>query len=283
MNKRSSIRPSPIAGRWYSNNPQQLATEIDGYINSAKLPEITGQIVGVMAPHAGYVYSGPTAGYAFAALRGKQPEIIAVISPSHEPYRETILTTSYQAFLTPLGEIPVDLEALNKLDLKLKERVGFGLERIENDREHSLEIELPFLQRIIETEFILLPIMVWDTRHEVIQALGEILAEIISDRSSVLVASTDLSHYKPVKVAEIFDHEMLRQVENFDPQGVLQTEEQGRGFACGRGALAAVMWATKALGANKAQLLHYATSGDAFGDYNNVVGYGAAAFIRNGS
>jgi hypothetical protein len=280
MDTRQNVRPSPIAGQWYQSDPRRLAAQIDQYIAAAELPEMDGQVVAVMAPHAGHRYSGPVAGYAFAALRGMQPEIVAVVSPMHYPYPDALLTSAHAFYETPLGRIEIDAQAVNELDALLQASLGFGLERVRNDPEHSLEIELPFLQRTLPSPFKLLPVMVRDQSERVAHGLGTALAEVLSERKSVLVASTDLSHFYTQNIANKLDAEVLRQVGGFDPLGVLRVEEIGIGFACGRGALAAVMWAAKELGADAAQILNYATSGDVTGDFTQVVGYGSAAFLR---
>lgn len=273
------VRPSPIAGQWYPADPNRLASSVDHFIEEARLPAIEGQVVAVMTPHAGHRYSGPVAGYAFAALRGLQPELVAVVSPMHYLAAPALLTTAHAAYETPLGVIPVDQEALRTLEQALGS-AGLGLTSVRHDPEHSLEIELPFLQRALEREFRLLPVMVRDPSPNVAQALGQALAKVLGGRRCVLVASTDLSHFYPQPIAEELDTELLRRVAAFDPQGVLQAEEEGKGFACGRGALAAVLWAAKELGANHVQILHYATSGDVTGDYTQVVGYGSAVVTR---
>ncbi len=275
------VRPSPIAGQWYPAELHRLAASIDGYIQSAQLPTLDGDVVGVMAPHAGHRYSGSVAGYAFATLRGLSPEIVVVVSPMHYPYENPLLTTAHQAYATPLGEMPVDRSALQKLDDMLFNKLGYRLAQVIKDPEHSLEIELPFLQRVLDKPFKLLPVMVRDQSQYVVQALGESLAQVLEGRPAILVASTDLSHFYPQSVAHSLDKEMLRQVEAFNPQGVLEIEQQGKGFACGRGALAAVLWAARGMGANHAQVLNYATSGDITGDFSQVVGYGAAVFTRS--
>jgi len=275
-------RPSPIAGQWYPGNAHTLASSVDDYINQARLPAIEGQVIAVMAPHAGHVYSGPVAGYAFAALRGLQPDLVAVISPSHHPYPQELLTTSHDAYVTPLGSVPVDREAVQALDAALQKELGFGLSAIQRDREHSLEIELPFLQRVLPEGFRLLPVMVRDLAVRTVHTLGTQLAAVLQGRNAVLVASTDLSHFYTQELAKRLDSEVLRRVEAFDPQGVLDAEEEGVGFACGRGALAAVLWAAQALGADTVKVLHHATSGDVTGDYDQVVGYGAAVVIKRG-
>jgi AmmeMemoRadiSam system protein B len=273
-------RPSPIAGRWYPGDSGQLASSVDAYIDAAQLPEIPGEVIAIMAPHAGHVYSGPVAGFAFGAVRGMQPELVAVVSPMHQPYSQPLLTSAHQAYQTPLGSILIDQEAVSELDQYLVGELGFGLTPVRNDAEHSLEIELPFLQRVLTHKFSLLPVMVRDQSAKVGQALGRGLAEVLSEKVALLVASTDLSHFYNQEQALKLDAEMLHQVEAFDPLGVLQAEELGKGYACGRNALAAVLWAAKDLGANKVQVLKHATSGDVTGDYSGVVGYAAAVITR---
>ncbi len=277
-----NVRPSSIAGRWYPANPHELAASVDAYIAEADLPQIEGEVVGVMAPHAGHLYSGPVAGYAFGAVRGLTPQVVVVVSPMHYPYPYPLLTSAHSAYQTPLGAIQIDRELILALNTILEGELGYGLKEVANDPEHSLEIELPFLQRALAGEFRLLPLMVADPSQRVTRALGEALAQILHDQQAVLVASTDLSHFYPQALANQLDAAMLSQVEAFNPQGVLQAEEEGRGFACGRAALAAVLWAAKGLGADTVRILRHATSGDVTGDYSQVVGYGAAVITRHG-
>jgi AmmeMemoRadiSam system protein B len=282
MEEQVNIRPSPIAGRWYPAEAGSLARSVDEYLGAAILPEIPGEVVAVMAPHAGHLYSGPVAGYAFAPLKGSRPEVAAVVSPMHHPARQPLLTTAHDAYQTPLGRLPVDRTALDELDRTLQAGLGFGLSRVYNDLEHSLEIELPFLQRALAGDFLLLPVMVRDQSVPVARALGRALAEVLADRPAILVASTDLSHFYPVEQARALDQEMLQAVGALDPLGVMSAEEEGRGFACGRSALAAVLWASLDLGADTCQILRHATSGDVTGDYSGVVGYAAAVITRPG-
>lgn len=280
MDVELDVRPSPIAGRWYPGDAGQLAREVDGYIEAAELPEIKGEIIGVVAPHAGHRYSGPVAGYAFSALRGIQADLVAVVSPMHHPYTEPLLTSDHMAYQTPLGRVLIDREAVAAVNSELEGALGFDLTPIRYDQEHSLEIELPFLQRALQSEFRLLPVMVRDQSSRVGQALGEALARVLLDRKALLVASSDLSHFYSQTQAKELDGEMLRQMEAFYPLGILRAEEQGKGFACGRIAIAAVFWAARELGANTVQVLNYATSGDVTGDHQEVVGYAAAVITR---
>jgi AmmeMemoRadiSam system protein B len=280
METNLDVRPSPIAGKWYPGDSRRLSSSIDGYINAANLPAIEGQIIAVMTPHAGHIYSGPVAGYAFAALRGLTPDLVVVISPCHYPYPQSLLTTAHQAYTTPLGLIRVDEKAVNALDTALKTGLGFGISAVRCDPEHSLEIELPFVQRVFSNEYQLLPVMVRDQSVHTVHELGKALAVVLRGRSVVLIASTDLSHFYTQQQAQKLDGELLHCVEAFDPEAVLRAEDEGVGFACGRGAVAAVLWAARDLGADTVKILHHATSGDVTGDYSEVVGYGAAVITR---
>ncbi len=283
MDAQLDVRPSPIAGQWYPGDARRLAASVDGYIQQAELPELKGDVVAIVTPHAGHIYSGPVAGYAFAALHGLKPELVAVVSPMHDYYNEPFLATAHQAYQTPLGAIPVDAEAVKSLHDLLVKELGYGLARIRRDHEHSLEIELPFLQRILGEEFKLLPVMVRDQSRRGTHVLGQCLAKVLRGRNAILVASTDLSHFFPQEVANALDAVMLGCIESFDPEAVIRAEEDGRGFACGRGALAAVLWAAKDLGADTVKILKHATSGDVTGDTSQVVGYGAAVVLRQGN
>ncbi len=275
------VRPSPIAGQWYEGESKALARSVDSYLNHAQLPELHGDVIGVVAPHAGHRYSGPVAGYAFAALRGRTPDLVAVLSPFHNVHNAPLLTSAYDSYETPLGTIPIDDLSVQELNILLKSSLGFGLTRISNDPEHSLEIELPFLQRALKSEWKLLPIMVRAVEPRVSQALGKAIAKVLQGKNAILVASTDLSHYYTQESALAFDKVMLSKIEAFDPMGAFEAERDDKGFACGLGALTAVLWACKELGADTVKILHHATSGDVTGDYSGVVGYGAAAILKS--
>lgn len=280
MQTAPNLRPSPIAGTWYEGRPETLKRNIDAYLDNAVLPDLPGEVIAVIAPHAGHRYSGAVAGYSFAVLRGQTPALVAVISPMHHPYAQPLITSSHDAYSTPLGTIPIDKSAIDELDVALQADLGIGLSAVPRDPEHSLEIELPFLQRALTSDFKLLPVMVRAQDARVSEGLGKALARLLRDKNYALVASTDLSHFYDQETAKVLDREMLRQIEAFAPEGVFEAERTGTGFACGHAAVAAVLWASKELGANMVKLLHYATSGDVTGDYSGVVGYGAAAILK---
>jgi AmmeMemoRadiSam system protein B len=234
----------------------------------------------VIVPHAGHRYSGAVAAKAFRLMRGLVPEIVAVVSPMHTLAPDRLATSGHEAYQTPLGTIPVDTEAIQALNAALEKRSGPLLFPLRNDREHSLEIELPFLQRVLG-EFRLLPVMILDQRASTAQLLGSALAEVLAGRRVLLVGSSDLSHFHPDATARGLDSEMMRRIAAFDPAAVIHAEDEKAAFACGRAAIAAVLWAAKGLGANLVTPVAYANSGDVTGDKSSVVGYGAAAIWRH--
>jgi MEMO1 family protein len=280
MTVQQDHRPSPIAGRWYPSQPEKLASSVDGYIKAAGTAKLEGEVIAVIVPHAGHLYSGPVAGYAFSTLAGMDKELAVVISPMHHSTREALLTCGHAAYSTPLGPVPIDSEGISLLNKKLEDRLGFGLSFVREDQEHSLEIELPFLQRTLTEGFKLLPVMMRSQTARVARHLGEAVAETVAGRRVILTASSDLSHFFPQHIANQLDQEILKKIEAFDPQGVLDVEAEGKGYACGKGAVAAVLWAAEKLGADRVKILNYATSGDITGDYDQVVGYAAAVCTR---
>jgi hypothetical protein len=151
---------------------------------------------------------------------------------------------------------------------------------VARDPEHSLEIELPFLQRTLNSDWKLLPVMVRAQEPRVSEGLGKALAQVLRNKNFALVASTDLSHFYNQSTALKFDRYMLDQIEAFDPDAAFEAERTEKGFACGLGAFTAVLWASRELGADKVKVLRHATSGDVTGDYSSVVGYGAAVVLK---
>lgn len=302
------VRPSPIAGTWYEGNAKTLARVVDEYLNNAQLPALDGEVVAVIAPHAGHLYSGAVAGYAFAAVqraersafrlrteqqslssplwadqnegeersRNVSSKLVAVISPFHNLANYPLLTTAHDAYGTPLGNIEVDKPTL----AELASHLDIPITPVFADKEHSLEIELPFLQRALTGDFKLLPIMIRAQEVGVAKMLGHALANILKDKNALLVASTDLSHFYDQITANMLDAEMLKRFESFDPESIFEAEHTGKAFACGHAAVATVLWASRELGANKVQILSHATSGDVTGDRSSVVGYGAGVVLK---
>lgn len=273
------IRPSPIAGTWYPGEPQALARSVDGQLAEVEFEPPPGRVVGLVVPHAGHRYSGGVAAHAFRLVQGSSFEIVAMLGPMHQPYPAAVLTTSHQAYATPLGPVDVAFDAVEALGRALEMDASIELIRLAHDLEHSLEIELPFLQRTLTPGFRILPVMLRDQRPSVAEAVGHALAQVLRGHSALVVASSDLSHFFPSGAARRLDAEMLARMETFDPGRVFEAESRGVGFACGKAAVAAALWAARDLGATGLRVLHYAHSGDVTGDNTSVVGYAAAAIL----
>jgi AmmeMemoRadiSam system protein B len=275
-----NLRPSPIAGLWYEGNAQSLARSVDEYMDRASLPKLDGVVLGVLAPHAGHLYSGAVAGHAFAALRGRAPRLVAILAPFHNFHPASLLTSAHEGYTTPLGTVPIDLSCVEALNARLESALHVRMTPIANDPEHSLEIELPFLQRALAGEWKLLPVMVRTQDPRASEGLGRALAEVLRGREALLVASTDLSHYSDQQTALSLDRAMLEQIESFNPQGAFEVQASGKGYACGLGAFTAALWAARELGADAVKVLKHATSADVTGDTSAVVGYAAAAILK---
>jgi AmmeMemoRadiSam system protein B len=269
------VRPSPIAGQWYPGSPDRLRERVQAFLDAAEVEGVDGRLVALVAPHAGHTYSGGVAAHAYRLVQGAHYDIVVIVAPNHRiADYAPLLTTDHAAYWTPLGEVPLAGELVDALDARL------GLSRVKRDEEHSLEIQLPFLQVALVDEFQLLPVMLNDQSAEICYALGEALADLVRDRNALLVASTDLSHFYDAETAARLDGAVTDRIAAFDPEGLLDVLETGRGRACGGAPTAAVMLAARALNADRAKLLKYATSGDVTGDYRSVVGYAAAVLYQ---
>ena len=281
MNKITDIRPSPLAGRWYPAHPKKLAESVDSYIQAAQIPEIKGEILALISPHAGHQYSGPVAGYAFKTIAGLHPELVVILSPFHQYHPGAILTSGHQAYQTPLGEIPIDRKSIEFVSRSFQEKIGVELSEVQNDNEHAVEIILPFLQRALKGEFAILPLMLRQQDPDLMQSLGEVLAELMLSRKGLLVASTDLSHFQTARKANQLDQTIIQGIQSMDPENLYQAQQENKGSACGLGALAAVIWAVKTNESATAHILNYAHSGDITGDNTSVVGYTSAVLTRD--
>lgn len=273
----SPVRPSPIAGSWYPGDKITLQKAIQGYIDQASPANLEGSLHGLIVPHAGYFYSGATAGYAYRCVQGLSFDVCMVLSPLHDYQSAELLTSSHTAYATPLGEVPIAADLVEEIDRDLQASAGLSLQHIANDAEHSLEIQLPFLQVAIKDSFQLVPIMVRTLNAANLQAAARCIHKVLAGKRALIVASTDLSHFYPQSTALKLDRVMTGRFTAFDPEGVLQAEAHQEGFACGAGAVALALWTTRLMGATHVTLLHHSTSADASGDTSRVVGYASAA------
>lgn len=278
--KLTETRPPQLAGTWYTGAPESLQRSVTTYINNATNPPIAEKIIALLAPHAGHRYSGPVAGFAFQAVEGHSYDTVVVVSPFHRGHNRPIITTAHVSYQTPLGDIPIDFPHLEALENFLDQSFQHKLSQVAYDQEHAVEIQLPFLQCALEGPFQLIPLMLAGGDTQTAIQLGQALGDVLAGSNTLLVASTDLSHFYPEEKANRLDRAMLDAIATFDVDQVSAAHASGKGQACGLLAVLAVMTASRILGAGQAQILNYATSGATSGDYSRVVGYGAGVFTN---
>jgi AmmeMemoRadiSam system protein B len=256
-----------VAGQFYPSGRDKLREMIGRMIDPAAKPQ---KAIAVVAPHAGYIYSGPVAAAVFASV--KVPGLCVVLGPAHREIDPLFAIQARGAWQTPLGESPID-EALAS-------RLLAGCALVEEDEaahqgEHSLEVELPFIQ-YFRADAAIVPVSVsYRAGYSDLEAFGRALAAVVREdgRETLIVASTDMSHYVSQKTAEKKDMAAIRKVLDLDPAGLFETVTSEGISMCGFQPTAAALVASLALGAREARLIRYATSGDASGDYTQVVGY----------
>lgn len=271
------IRESVIAGTWYPGNPEKLRKAVLEYLAKASVTSLSGRLVGLVAPHAGYIYSGPVAAYAYKLLEGKPVKKVLIMAPSHRAYFNGASVDDVAGYRTPLGVVPVDRALAQKL---MAHEDLFSHVPQAHAQEHSLEIQLPFLQVVLGA-FHMIPVLVGDVTLDGCRRLAQVVAETVRDDEVLLVASTDLSHYYPYQDAKNLDASVIEKVDGYDPEGLFEALRRRECEACGGGPLVTTLLAARELGATKARVLHYANSGDVTGDLRGVVGYMAAAIIDN--
>ncbi|MBZ5545105.1 MAG: AmmeMemoRadiSam system protein B [Acidobacteriia bacterium] len=287
------VRRPEVAGSFYPADPKELGKMLDGFLAKAATEQPQGQLVALSVPHAGYEFSGQVAAYAFALLKGRKFARVVVISPCHIEAFPFSSIYDGDAYATPLGNIPIDKEFAKKLvaQSSLIQFSQRGHGEAQGRGEHSLEVELPFLQRTLG-EFKLVPIVMGDQNYDMERALGVALAKLIQAErkgaaagsslsgDTLIVASSDLSHFHPYDEAVRLDHKVLNAITEWDYFNMSENFERRIWEACGGGPIVAMMVAAERLGANRARILKYANSGDVTGDKSRVVGYGAVAYTR---
>jgi hypothetical protein len=275
------VRQPAVAGSFYPADPEQLTQMVDGFLAKAVVPANPGRVVALVASHAGYEYSGAVAAHSYALLKGQRFARVVVIAPSH--FEAFAFNSVYDgdAYATPLGTIPVDKEFAAKLarESSLIQLSSRGHTPNGPQGEHAIEVQLPFLQRVLG-DFKLVPIVMGDQNYKTERALGVALAKLIKDRDTLIVASSDLSHYHTYDEANKIDHKTLKAIEQYDYVSLSENFEYGIWEACGGGPIVAAMIAAERLGANQAKVLRYANTGDVTGDHSRVVGYSAVALLQ---
>lgn len=265
-----------MAGKWYPAKADELAADVDGYLDAAGDVPRVANLVGLIAPHAGLMYSGPVAGYAYHQLRDRAIDTIVLVGPSHFVAFDGVALCARGGFESPLGVAEIDEKFAGDL---LAATPVVHTDPGPHRREHSLEMQLPFVRRVAPGARIV-PLLMGHQTEETARALGEALGRLAAQRSTVLIASTDLSHYENATTAHDLDEMVLEHVRRFDPEGLQSALHGNPRHACGGGPAVAVMRAARALGATNGLVLHYGDSGDVSGDKSSVVGYMAAALGR---
>jgi hypothetical protein len=274
---KDGVRRAAVAGTWYPGDAATLAAEIDRLGADLAQPPFEGRLVALISPHAGLRYSGAVAAHAYALLKGRSDLTAVLVGPSHRAAFDGFAVWAKGGFESPLGSTPIDEElATAFLEACPRARPLPS----PHGEEHSLEMQLPFLQRWVPG-LRLVPILMAEQSRAESMALAAGLAAALSGREDVvLVASSDLSHYQPAAIANRLDAAVAADVSAFDADALMDRLERAPGHACGGGPMVAVMTAARALGATRAHVLRYADSGDA-GERNKsrVVGYLAAALL----
>ena len=270
---KEKVRRSVIAGTWYPDQPEKLRGTVNGFLSNVEPQPIGEEVVGLIAPHAGYAYSGQTAAYAYRQVKGLSYDVVAIVSPVHRMSLGRFAVTSAAAYETPLGLVKLDGELLGALEEKVR------LNRVGRDGEHSLEIQLPFLQ-VALGDFRLLPVMIGQSSFEAGEELGTALVEVLRDEKALVVASTDLHHIENYDEVVRRDKVVVDTIASFDMARIKEVLSLWDCSVCGRIPVYAMLTAARALGADKVRILHHTNSGDVTGirvPGQYTVGYLAAA------
>ena len=283
-----SVRPPAVAGAFYSGTEKGLRRQIEWCfrheLGPGELPEPVDRplekLVALVCPHAGYMYSGPVAAHAYARLAKEgKPDVVILLGPNHTGFGRSVAVYPRGAWRTPLGDVEVDERVVQAI---LERAAIASDDEAAHAYEHSIEVQLPFLQYFYGSGFRIVPIcmMFQDLRTstEVGQAIAAAIKEL--GLNALVIASTDLTHYEPHEVAVRKDSEVIKAIEALDVSGLYRAVEELPVSMCGYGPTAAAMVAARELGATRGELLKYATSGDITGDRSAVVGYAAIAIVR---
>jgi AmmeMemoRadiSam system protein B len=279
-----TVRHSVVAGTWYPGSESGLAQAVDGYLDRVNQPPVEGELLALISPHAGYPYSGQTAAYAYHQLQGRSVDTVVLMGPSHRAWVGDYAVSAEEAYETPLGLVSLDQAFIADLSGRV------SLQRIRRDAEHSLEIQLPFLQRVLG-EFKLVPIMMSADDPAVARRLAVALVEIVrlgseGDGRILFVASSDLHHVENYDEVVRRDRAVVEALGAYDLDSLTAVLMGPRSTVCGRIPILVALHAARALGADAAQVLYHTNSGDVSGERRAgqyTVGYMAAAIYRTRS
>ena len=280
------VRRPTQAGTFYAGDAKALRAQIESCFlhpfGPRKLPEVDAhgprRVAGLVCPHAGYMYSGPVAANAFyeLALDGK-PDTIVILGPNHTGYGSALALMDEGVWKTPLGDVEVDTLVAREI---VQETRLVDVDEMAHKFEHSVEVQLPFLQYLFGNEFKFVPVCFQLQDFASADEVGNALVEVLSERNAVIIASSDMTHYEPQTNAERKDLAALEAVKAMDAKRFVAIIEERNITACGFGPIAALITAAKGLLAKESTVLRYKTSGDITGDKSSVVGYAAVSFRK---
>ncbi|MGV7226859.1 MAG: MEMO1 family protein [Nitrosopumilus sp.] len=275
------IREPVVAGQFYPERKDELKNMIrhcmDHKYGPGSNPKTSNdKIFGIICPHAGYVYSGPTACHSYKSIESQNPELVIIIGPNHFGVGKDAATMIDAQWQTPLGMVQVDSDSAKKV----AEISNFiEIDEYSHSQDHSLEVQVPMLQEILSNDFQILPIILRSQNMETAIDVGNAVSKIAEEKNAIIVASSDFTHYEENSFAHQQDKALIEPILEMDLEKFYQVLYERRVTSCGYGAMASTMIACKNLGATKGELLSYTTSGDVSGDTESVVGYGAIKFV----
>ncbi len=275
------IRTPAVAGMFYPKTKQELRSTIkDCFLHKfgpGKLYPSLGdeKTIGVICPHAGYMYSGPVAANSYYAISSLKPDLVIIIGPNHWGLGCNIATMKEGIWETPLGDIEVDTNAALEIH-KIANIIE--LDFLSHTRDHSLEVQIPLLQEIYSHKFKILPIILIDQSYKSAKEIGMAIAKISKNKKTVIIGSSDFTHYEENEYAHKQDKSLIEPILKMDVDRFYRILQENQVSACGYGAIASTMTACKELGATKGTLAKYATSGDITGERSSVVGYASIIF-----
>jgi len=280
------VRHPAVAGSWYADTPQGLRAQLEGCFTHAlgpgRLPRVADKelrnVVGLVCPHAGYMYSGPVAAHAYyhLAMDGK-PDLIVIFSPNHTGRGSALALMNEGVWRTPMGDVEIDTDTANQI---LRESRIIDVDEAAHAFEHSIELQLPFLQYLYGSDFKLVPICFLMQDLESSREVGRATATALLGKNALVMASTDMTHYEPQERAERKDKAAISAALKLDAEQYYSAVEAYGISTCGYGPVIAAITAAKLLDAKRAQLLCYKTSGDVTGDFSAVVGYASISFTK---
>ena len=282
-----TIRRPTVAGQFYEGDAEALRAQIKNCflhdLGPRKLPAVNlrnhpRNIVGMICPHAGYMYSGPVAASAYyeLALDGK-PDTVVLMGPNHTGYGSTLSIMREGVWRTPLGDVEIDTQMANGL---IHETNILDVDELAHRYEHSIEVQLPFLQFLYGNTFKIVPICFLMQDYDSTVEVGRALEEVLDTTNTVVIASSDMTHYEPAKTAAAKDQAALKAVTDMDAKHFYETVETQNITACGYAPITALITYAKGVNVKEAKLLSYHNSGDITGDYSSVVGYAAVSFRK---